>query len=609
MLSSLDSLARRDSRTLGAGVVLVAALGILVSAAHPTEAGSMSATAAAVRPTKTTVSCRPETLTPNSSTACTAKVADSGSGRKSAPSGSVGFASSAPGSFDAESCILAASGAAAATCAIAYRPVAIGNGAHAITASYTGSEAHAPSTAGFELEVTPLNDSRRNATVVRAPPSSIQGTTVGATTDYSDPESTCGESGGTVWYALGTRSRGRIAVRMRAHGKLDAVVAVFRRVRSQLQPLGCVPTDEKGIGGIAFQAERAGRYLILVGERENSAASTFRLELFAPPLAKSPGAPLPRGGIRSSVDPLTRPEAAWSVVLTPGKTYRINLASDRGRCLSLAMFGPGTSSFARARPIRVSGCGGYLAFTPGPDGGGRYSLLVRAEGNRGGMQRYRLQVARAGRDDVAPGLLIRDGQSRRGSLSGRSIDVLDLYRFDVTHRTEVTARLHVPQRVDFDLVLLSSEGASIACACRRKGVQELWARLDEGTYFIVVRARDQTTGRYRVSLLIREITSTVLLIEGASTTTVGLGTAVQLSAQVSPSAATGGLVRLRIDRFDPIEGWQFFRLLGARVGSGGLATVSWSPPTVGRWRIRANFIGTNAASPSAGTAALLLVKA
>ncbi len=87
---------------------------------------------------------------------------------------------------------------------------------------------------------------------------------------------------------------------MRARGKLDAVVAVFRLVRSQINPLGCVPTDEKGVGGIAFQALRGGRYVIVVGERDRSASSTFRLELFAPPLARAPGARLPARGIASS---------------------------------------------------------------------------------------------------------------------------------------------------------------------------------------------------------------------------------------------------------------------------------------------------------------------
>ncbi len=286
----------------------------------------------------------------------------------------------------------------------------------------------------------------------------------------------------------------------------------------------------------------------------------------------------------------------------------MNLASDRGRCLSLTVFEPGTSSFAQERAIRGSACGGYLVLTPGPDEGGRYSLLVRAQGNRGETQRYRLQVARAGRDDTAPGLLIRDGQTRGGSVSGRSIDVVDLYRFDVDHRTDVTARLAASSKAQLELVLVSGTGHRLRCACASSKRSELRARLDEGEYFIVVRARGRTAARYRVALLIREITATIALIDEVAEATAVRGRALRLSARVTPGAASGGLVQFRIDRFDPIEGWQFARVLVARVGSVGPAAASWSPPTVGRWRVRAFFVGTREASPSASGYAQLLVK-
>jgi hypothetical protein len=587
-------------------------VGMIVLALGAGSAGSASAAdkaATALRVTKTTVTCKPEVLVPDVSSLCTAKVVDTASGKKTPPLGTVTFTTTAPGAFDPESCTLETSAAAAATCTSAYQPKAIGNGTHAIAASYGGSDVHSPTAGRTEVYVTPPNDTRRNAVALRTPPSAVDGTTVGATSDYSDPESSCGDVGSTVWYSLATRSSARIAVRVRAHGRLDAIVAVFQRIRSQFKPLGCVPTDEKGIGGVAFQSARGGRYLIVVGERERSSSSTFRLELFAPPLARAPGARLPAGGKASSVDPLTRPEAAWFVFLGAGRTYRINLAADRHRCLSLSLFGPGTWSFQIAREIRGSTCGGYFVFTPGPDNGGRYSLLVRAQGNRGETQRYRLQVARAGRDDTAPGLLIRNGQTRRGSLSGRSIDVLDLYRFDVDHRTDVTARLGLPPKAQFELLLLSSDGELLRCARKPVRVSELRARLDEGEYFIAVRARGQSFGHYRIALLLREITATVALIDEVTDATAELGRAVRLSARVTPDAAIGGGLQFRIDRFDPIEGWQFSRLLNARVGSGGLATVAWSPPAVGRWRVRAIFAGTRAASPSASVYTQLLVKA
>jgi hypothetical protein len=235
-------------------------------------------------------------------------------------------------------------------------------------------------------------------------------------------------------------------------------------------------------------------------------------------------------------------------------------------------------------------------------------LLVRAQGNRGGTQRYRLRVARAGHDDTAPGLLIRNGQTRRGSLSGRAIDVVDLYRFEVDHGTDITAHLGTSSTARFELLLLSGSGSLLRCSCAAARNPELRARLDEGEYFIAVRARGGSAGRYRVSLLIREITETSALVDDLTDATAELGRAVQLSANVTPDAAVGGRVQFRIDRFDPIEGWQFSRMLSARVGTGGLATVSWSPPTVGRWRVRAFFVGSRAASPSASGHALLLVR-
>jgi len=82
---------------------------------------------------------------------------------------------------------------------------------------------------------------------------------------------------------------------------------------------------------------------------------------------------------------------------------------------------------------------------------------------------------------------------------------------------------------------------------------------------------------------------------------------VTLSAHVSTSAAAGGLVRIQVDRFDPLDGWQFFRLFPVHASADGSATVTWTPPTVGRWRAHAVFFGTHKASPSQSAYAHLLV--
>ena len=63
-----------------------------------------------------------------------------------------------------------------------------------------------------------------------------------------------------------------------------------------------------------------------------------------------------------------------------------------------------------------------------------------------------------------------------------------------------------------------------------------------------------------------------------------------------------GPVRIVVERFDPIDGWQFSRAYRVRAGS-GTATVAYNPPGVGRYRFTAEFLGTRGASPSrSGTA-------
>ena len=58
---------------------------------------------------------------------------------------------------------------------------------------------------------------------------------------------------------------------------------------------------------------------------------------------------------------------------------------------------------------------------------------------------------------------------------------------------------------------------------------------------------------------------------------------------------TGDLLSRREDRFDPLTGWQFNRKLRVRADE---RSVTWTPPTAGRWRTRATFLGTLLFSPS-----------
>jgi hypothetical protein len=72
---------------------------------------------------------------------------------------------------------------------------------------------------------------------------------------------------------------------------------------------------------------------------------------------------------------------------------------------------------------------------------------------------------------------------------------------------------------------------------------------------------------------------------------------VRLAAHVRPGV--GGRVIFRVQRFDPVFGWQFYRAFRTRAARGsGRAVVAFRPPHVGRWRVFAQFPGTFSAAES-----------
>src|SRR5580765_3726837 len=461
-----------------------------------------------------------------------------------------------------------------------------------------------PATAAAEPAATPSsappNDSRATATAVAALPATVSGTTVGATDDATDPNTNCGRVHDTVWYRLSGTQSGRIVVRVNALNELDAVVSVYRAVRSRLTPVGCAPTDDNGRGALSFTSG-GGDYLIMVGRERTSDDGSFRLTMFRQePTSKVPGRALPRAGVASWVEPITDFDDAWSLRMKAGVEYRINLSPARGRCIALALFAPGTRSFAGASPLDLLPCGGYFTYTPGFGGTGRYSLLVTASDQRPGRQRYHLQAAVAGPDDAAPGLLLQNLQTRTGTLAGTRIDVVDLYRFRVEARSDVTLALRGPASAR--LVVLNENGRRISSSA---GPGPLTSGLGPGTYFVAVRADNGAHGRYRLSLLERGLTTTSVLVNGSRSATVSTGASVAIGVEVSFSPS--GAVRLEIDRFDPLSGWHFYRLYRLRLGGNGRTGISWRPPAIGHWRVRASFGGTRTASPSDGGTARLVV--
>jgi hypothetical protein len=73
------------------------------------------------------------------------------------------------------------------------------------------------------------------------------------------------------------------------------------------------------------------------------------------------------------------------------------------------------------------------------------------------------------------------------------------------------------------------------------------------------------------------------------------GSSLTLTATVTP--AQSGRIRMVVERFDPLAGYQFMRALHARAVN-GRAVATFAPPSVGLYRARATFLGTKFAAGS-----------
>ena len=102
---------------------------------------AIAITPTAQRQTSTSVHCQPASVPLDQSTTCTATVTDAGSGAPVMPTGQVSFATDSLGSFAGNPCTLAGSGGSA-TCQVIYTPTAVGSGQHALTATFSGDNAH-----------------------------------------------------------------------------------------------------------------------------------------------------------------------------------------------------------------------------------------------------------------------------------------------------------------------------------------------------------------------------------------------------------------------------------------------------------------------------------
>ena len=439
------------------------------------------------------------------------------------------------------------------------------------------------------LAAPPANDTRASAQALQLG-DRVSGTTVEATSDEDDA-SGCGPSNTpSVWYRLDATRDGRAIADLQASGDLDVVLDVYMLQRSQFSSLRCDRSDKRGRASTSWTIKRGRSYLIRVSQQPQSVEGNFTLtvDLGQPP-ASPPGRALPQGGGTGDVQQVFEPSNAWSTDLSEGVTYRINL-SPKG-CVRLSIYGPGTRSFEE-RARRELRCGGYTLFTPGPHESGRYSFLVEPGSSRRTPQSYRLEVARAGTDDTAPGLFVRNHTRLHGALNANGVDVVDLYRFDVVQSSITDLVLRGPGGADFDLVLVTAGGHRIRCACSPESDENIHVRTPPGRYFAAVRARRHAAGRYRLTRASKTITHTKLHVSPRSGAP---GDAVNLRVGVAPRAS--GPVTIVVERFDPLTGYQFVRRFETRA-SGGFASATFQPPSVGRYRARANFPGTRIAAGS-----------
>lgn len=430
----------------------------------------------------------------------------------------------------------------------------------------------------------PANDNRSQAQDVTVP-STTDGTTVDATKEDDENQLTsCGATDGSVWYRVTAQKKGRVIVSLAANGTLDATVAVYRVRRSQLTLVACNATNSKGKAELAFRAAKAGdTFLIRVAQRQGSASDTFQLGLEqAPPDAAPPGDPLPRGGARGRLDPIHNPSSAYAMALDAGVTYRFHMAADKGQCTPFLIYPPGIKKFSQATPVRQLSCGGYLIFTPRIQRDGPYTLLVKAP-RYSASARYLLTAGRAGADDTTPGRFIPNYANVHGALDGGGLDVLDLYRFDVLRRSSL--RLDVASKAGFELQLLRDTGHLLL-----SGTGEIRTTVPAGRYYLAVRADPHASGTYTLTRLSRTLTRTLLSANHHSRTTVKPDDTVHLGVAVKPG--DHGPVIVVIERFDPLEGWQFSRRYFVTTDRDGKAAIDWTPPSVGRYRAIASFKGT-----------------
>jgi hypothetical protein len=448
------------------------------------------------------------------------------------------------------------------------------------------------------MAAAPSNDNRANAQVVNVP-SVVTGTTVDATLEQGEDRFVCdGETSASVWYKFTANGERGVVATLTANGNLDAEIDVYQQRRSQLVFTACDVTDEHGLGAAGFRVTDGATYFIRVAEQPNSEANSFSLKLVQGPTpAEPPGQSLASGHARGTLDRLLKIDAAYHLHLNAGTPYRFNFVHDPSTCLSMQLFPPGTRDFDRATPVLSRRCGGYAIYTPAPHDGGRYFIRIKADRRDRDDQPYRLLAGKAAHDDIAPGRLLRNHAHHGGKVDGAGLDVRDVYRFNVGFRSQLDLHLVGPPHHKLQLDLRDAHGKPISCACTPGPRQSISLRIKRGRYYVAVAAAAQQHSHYVLSRKSRTITASTADVDGRPKIHVLRGQAVDLGVTVRPGGGGGGEAQFTIQHFDPFQGWLPYRQRQVEVKA-GQGSLHWTPPTLGRWRVQADYLGTRDFAPS-----------
>lgn len=432
----------------------------------------------------------------------------------------------------------------------------------------------------------PANDDRAAATALSAG-ADVTGTTVEATREDNEPPNCPTDGGPSVWYRYTAPRSGFARVLLETKGKLDASIAIYEVERSTITRVACADT-RRGSALVGASLDEGG-YLIRVAERKGSEPGDFRLR-FSGVLTEPTGSgtSLPASGrVRGTVNGITRPFLRVSRRLRAGEDYRVRVSVGAGgRCASsvrLLAPGGGTRAFLRCRD--------YTVITPGPENAGRYAIAVSS--NATSNERYDVSITRVTDDDLAPGRFIGGFGTARGSVSGSGPDAQDVFRFDVTRRAEITLRLR--SRGSMSLQLRTERGRRVTSTSVDDDTGQIRTRLRPGRFYLVVSAATSAGGRYTLSRLTRVITSTRVTWDGSASREKPPGSSS--TVQVTTSAAAAGRAIVTVERFDPTFGWRFYKRRTITI-SGGRGAFTVPTQKIGRYRARAEFLGTRRFSPS-----------